>query len=122
MTQSAQTRAARRMSETRAARIFTAHGGVCHICGQKIDGGREAWEVEHVIALEISGDDSDGNLAPAHVGCHRGKTRDDAAAIAKCKRQERRTMGIKRTVKAKIPGSRGTKWKRTFNHGTVRRD
>lgn len=116
------TSAARRMTETRAARIFTAHAGICHICGQKIDGGREAWEVEHVIALEISRDDSDENLAPAHKSCHRGKTRDDAAAIAKAKRQERRTMGIKRTVRNPLPGSKASKWKRKLDGTVERRD
>ena len=111
----------RRMSETRAARIFMAHDGVCHICGQKIDGGREAWEVEHIVALEISRDDSDDNLAPAHVGCHKDKTRQDAADIAKCKRQERRTMGIKRTVRSVIPGSKASGWKHTFRNRWERR-
>jgi hypothetical protein len=31
----------RRMSTTRRARIFQAANGVCHICGEQIDGTRE---------------------------------------------------------------------------------
>ena len=45
---------------TRKQRIelFEQHGGICHICGTKIHASRgEAWEVEHVEALEISGRD-----------------------------------------------------------------
>src|SRR6056297_2954082 len=67
----------RRMSAKRRAAVFAAHDGLCHICEGKIGVG-EAWEVEHRIPLEISGDDSDGNLAPAHIACHRAKTKGDA--------------------------------------------
>jgi len=112
----------RRMSPTRRARIFQAHGGVCHICGQVIDGTRERWDADHVIALEISGDDSDENLRPAHEACHRAKTSmEDAPTIAKAKRVQRKHFGAHRP-KATIPGSRGTKWKRTLDGRTVRRD
>ena len=111
----------RRMSPTRRARIFADNEGFCHLCGTKIDGVREAWEVEHVIPLEISGDDSDGNLAPAHVSCHKVKTKADARDIAKCKRVKRKHEGAHRP-KATLPGSRGSKWKRTVDGRTVLRN
>jgi 5-methylcytosine-specific restriction protein A len=111
---------ARRMSTKRRAAIFAAHGGTCHLCGGKIDGSREAWEVEHVIALAISEDDSDDNLAPAHVKCHRAKTRADAKAIAKTKRVKAKHEGTYRQPRRKIPGSKGTGFKKRVD-GIVER-
>jgi 5-methylcytosine-specific restriction protein A len=106
----------RRMSPTRRARIFSAHDGKCHICGGQIDGTRERWDVEHIIPLEISRDDDDNNLAPAHVSCHKAKTKQDAADIAKCKRVERKHNGAHR-ARSIIPGSRDSKWKRKIGGG-----
>jgi 5-methylcytosine-specific restriction endonuclease McrA len=109
----------RSMTPLRRARIFDTHGGTCHLCGLKIAVG-EAWEVEHIVALELSGDDTDGNLAPAHVACHREKTADDAGRIAKARRVRAKHIGAHRP-KAVIPGSRGSKWKRTIDGRTVLR-
>lgn len=86
----------RNMTPKRRAAIFLAHGGLCHLCGGKIMAPQEKWEVEHIIALEISGDDSDGNLAPAHVKCHKAKTRQDAAVIAKCRRVREKHTGARK--------------------------
>ena len=112
----------RRMSNKRRAAIFAAHGGVCHICGEKIDGVREAWEADHIIALEISDDDSDANIAPAHERCHRAnKTPKDAKIIAKAKRVKAKHEGAHRP-RSIIPGSRASKWKRKVDGTLVRRD
>jgi 5-methylcytosine-specific restriction endonuclease McrA len=110
----------RSMTPLRRARIFDSHGGVCHLCGLRIAVG-EAWEAEHIVALEISRDDSDANLAPAHVACHREKTREDAGRIAKAKRVRAKHIGAHRP-KAIIPGSKSSKWKRRVDGTTVRRD
>lgn len=111
----------RRMSTTRRARIFSAHGGVCHICGQTIDGTREAWDADHIIPLEISGDDTDENLRPAHRACHSRKTAtEDAPTIAKAKRVHAKHTGAFKP-KSTIPGSRGSKWKRRLDGTVVRR-
>lgn len=91
----------RRMSPKRRAAIFAEHDGTCHICEGKIGVG-EGWEVEHIIPLEISGDDSDGNLAPAHVTCHRAKTKGDARTIAKARRVHQKHTGA-RKPKSSIP-------------------
>lgn len=85
----------RRHSAKDRARIFADAGGVCHLCGGTIQTG-EAWEIEHVIALELSGDDTDANKRPSHIKCHRAKTADDAGKIAKAKRNEARHIGAKR--------------------------
>ena len=85
------------------ARIFAANNGCCHLCEQKIDGVREAWEIEHVIAWELTRDDSDDNLRPAHISCHKDKThKQDRPAINQAKRREAKHLGIKRP-KGRIP-------------------
>lgn len=91
------------------ASFFEQHKGVCYLCGQKIDGTREKWEIEHIIPREIMGKDADedSNLALAHASCHRAKTRDDKATISKSNR-----------VRAKHIGARppSTWQSRPFNH------
>ena len=109
----------RRMSPKRRAKIFADHDGLCHICRGRIDGTREAWEVEHIIPLEVSRDDSDGNLAPAHVACHKAKTKSDARTIAKCRRVSQNHTGA-RKPKGTIPGSKASGWKRKLD-GTIER-
>lgn len=111
----------RRMSPSRRARIFEAHGGKCHICGEAIDGTRERWDAEHIVPYALTRDDSDDNLAPAHKRCHAKKTPDDVARIAKAKRVERKHKGAHRP-KSTIPGSRGSQWKRKIGGTVVRRD
>jgi len=89
--------ARRRFTDKDRARIFAANNGTCHLCNQKIDGVREAWEIEHVIAWELTRDDSDDNLRPAHVSCHKIKThQEDRPAINQAKRREAKHNGVKR--------------------------
>jgi 5-methylcytosine-specific restriction protein A len=84
------------------ARIFNAAMGVCHICLGKIGVG-EAWEVEHIIPYALTQDNSDGNLAPAHVKCHRVKSADDATNLAKAERRRAKHNGSWPKSKAKMP-------------------
>ena len=111
----------RRMSPTRRLRIFEAHAGRCHICGERIDGTRERWEAEHVVPYALTRDDSDGNLAPAHVRCHAEKTTGDAATIAKAERVSRKHSGAHRP-RSTVPGSRASRWKRKIDGTVVRRE
>lgn len=76
----------RHISNTERARLFTLHGGRCHLCSQKIDGVREKWDVEHVIPWAMSRDDSDENRKPAHKTCHAAKTRTDREELSKADR------------------------------------
>ena len=110
----------RRMSPTRRARIFEAHNGICHICAQKIDGTRERWEVEHIVAYALTRDDSDKNLAPAHERCHAAKTSQDVTQIAKAKRVHRKHTGAHRP-KSTLAGSKASKWKRKISGEVVPR-
>jgi len=88
----------KRFTDKDRARIFAAAGGVCHICNLKIDGTSQAWEIEHVIAWELTRDDSDDNLRPAHkLVCHQTKThKQDRPAINQAKRREAKHNGVKR--------------------------
>ncbi len=103
--------------------IFEAAGGRCHLCGDKIDGTAQRWEVEHVVPLELGGDETkgSGNLQPAHVGCHRVKTTADAGRIAKAKRVEARHKGARRSSR-QLPGGKGSAWKHKIGVGWVRRE
>lgn len=112
----------RNMSTTRRRRIFLAANGTCHICGCKIDGTKEAWDADHVIPLEISDDDSDENLRPAHRKCHQRKTaKEDAPTIAKCKRVEAKHNGAHKP-KSRFQTSRDGPWKQKVGGRTVPRE
>ncbi len=76
-------------------KIFLDHGGICHLCGNKIDAVKEGFELEHVIAFAMTHDDSDENLRPAHKACHKEKTKQDVADIAKAKRRQAKHLGAK---------------------------
>lgn len=81
------------------ARVFEANGGKCHLCGGHIQAG-EAWEVEHRIPWALTQDDSDENLRPAHVKCHKIKThQEDRPAINRAKRREAKHKGFARPAK-----------------------
>lgn len=104
----------RHISPSERVAIYYRAGGCCHICGEKI-GLAERWDVEHVIPLELGGDEAKGslNLRPAHVDCHKPKTAKDVGDIAKAKRREARHIGAAKgrsslshpTLKRKIDGS-----------------
>jgi 5-methylcytosine-specific restriction protein A len=81
------------------AAFFLEHKGICHICGEKIDGVREKWEREHVIPLSMGGADDESNMRPAHKDCHKGKTDQDKANLAKAKRREAKHIGATRPKK-----------------------
>lgn len=85
------------LTRNQRAELFLEHGGICYLCGCIINAGRgEAWEVEHVQAREISGRDDWANLRPAHVDCHKVKTKEDKAIIAKCNRVRNKHLGIRK--------------------------
>ena len=107
----------RKRTTLQRAAIFEAHDGKCHICGQRIDGTREAWEMEQIVPYELTRDDSDDNLAPAHVACHRGKTCSDKAAIAKARRVSAKHKGALQSTNP-LRGGRGSRLKRKID-GTV---
>lgn len=103
------------LTRNQRAELFLAHKGVCHLCGLRIQAERgEAWEVEHVHALEFSGRNDLENLRPAHVSCHKTKTAGDRRMIAKSNRIRARHLGIKKPGR-KLPGSKGSGWRKPLS-------
>ena len=101
------------------AEIFRDAGGFCHICERRIATG-EPWEVEHVKPLGLNGSDKQADMRPAHVDCHKGKTRHDVGVMRKADRQMKKHIGLKRRTGAPVPGSKASKWKKKMD-GTVER-
>jgi 5-methylcytosine-specific restriction protein A len=109
------------MPEMRRLRIWERHGGVCVLCGLKIDGTKGKWTIEHLRALGLGGEDTDENCGPAHEDCRRAKDKIDVPAIAKAKRMKARHLGIKKTTSRPIPGSKASGWRKPFNGPPERR-
>ena len=84
--------ARKHFSQRERVRIFALHGGKCHLCQMPIKVG-EAWDMEHVIAWELTRDDSDDNVRPAHKHCHKIKTADDVRNIRKADRVKAKHIG-----------------------------
>ena len=105
-------------------KVWEAHRGICVLCNNKIDGVRERWIVEHLRALELGGEDTEDNMAPAHETCAIAKTigkKGDHARAAKAKRVKSKHLGIKKS-KNPLPGGKGSKWKKKINGSVVGRD
>jgi 5-methylcytosine-specific restriction endonuclease McrA len=99
--------------------IYNRHAGKCYLCGQAAQ-VNDLWDVEHIIPLEMGGDEEPGskNLAPAHRRCHRVKTSLDLMNIAKAKRRAANHLGAKAPSRSPLPGGRNSKWRKKLD-GTV---
>lgn len=86
--------------------MFLAHGGKCCICKGQIDGVRERWIDEHILALELGGDNAMDNRGPAHERCAKEKTKKDHSQGAKGKRQAANHLAGARSFTHPLPGSR----------------
>lgn len=103
------------------ARLFTLHGGICHLCNGKIRGEREAWDISHDIPLELGGADDDENSKLAHRKCHKVQTAEvDIPLIAKMKRREARHNGSK-SKRSSFQTNRDGPFKAKIGGGVVRR-
>ena len=80
-------------SRTERVRLFELHKGRCHLCSIPIKVG-EAWDLEHVVPWELTQDDSDDNVRPAHKSCHRQKTSRDICVIRKADRVRAKHLGV----------------------------
>lgn len=83
----------KRRSSRERERLLNLHDRRCYLCGQPIETG-EAWELEHVVAWELTRDDSDENVRPCHSRCHKPKTAEDIRIIRKADRQRWKHLGI----------------------------
>jgi 5-methylcytosine-specific restriction endonuclease McrA len=104
-----------RWTAAQRVKIFTANDGRCHLCESRIALG-EKWDVEHVKARGLGGSDKIEDMKPAHVDCHKGKTREDRAIMAKADRQAKKRYLPRKASKLKSRGfakpDRGTKAER----------
>lgn len=107
------------MTRAKRVRIFDANEGVCYLCDHKIKVG-ETWHVEHPIALELGGSDKEADLRPAHVDCHKPKTREDRRKIAKTHRIRANHIGARQS-RNPLPGGKRSGWKRKMNGTWERR-
>jgi 5-methylcytosine-specific restriction endonuclease McrA len=73
-------------------RLFLLHDKRCHLCSQPIQPG-DAWQLEHVVPWELTRDEGDDNVRPAHTGCHKVKTAADIRGIRKTDRQRQKHNG-----------------------------
>ncbi|WP_417724592.1 HNH endonuclease [Salipiger sp.] len=105
----------RRKKLTPAQRLDVLHsnGGVCYLCNEPINlarirrGEAEGFEVEHIHALALGGGDDPSNWRPAHISCHKKKTRRDRRAMAKARRGEAKRNGTAKPRFKKKIASRG---------------
>jgi len=72
-----------KIDKRKAAKLFLLHGGICCLCGVKINAATDKYFIEHPDALILGGADDDANRKPAHVKCKAAKDATDAAARAK---------------------------------------
>ncbi|MCV6826031.1 MULTISPECIES: HNH endonuclease [Halocynthiibacter] len=101
-------------------RVFEAHGGRCYLSGRKITAA-DKWELEHVLALSLGGENRESNLAPALKSEHKKKTARDVAQKAKNARVRKKHLGL-REAKNPIAGSRNTRFKKKIGGGVVDRN
>lgn len=109
----------RSIGNTMRVHVFLAAGGVCHICGDKIDAPKQRWDVEHVKPLSMQGADDEANMRPAHVECHAVKTAAEAAPRAKADRNAAKRLGLRKP--STFPCSRNSRWKKKLNGEVVAR-
>jgi 5-methylcytosine-specific restriction protein A len=83
----------KRKTFTAAARqrVLTRHNRKCAMCQVEITPATGC-EYDHHIPLSIGGDDTEANLRPVCVRCHRLKTAADITRAAKTKRQEDKAL------------------------------
>jgi len=97
-------------------KMFLAAGGICCVCGHKIDGVKEAWD-EHVDPLWLKGTNEPSNRKPAHERCARTKSAKEATERAKIRRVAEQHMGAKRP-KSRLHNPR---WRKKLNGEVVPR-
>lgn len=100
-------------------RVFEAHNGVCALSGRKITVS-DKWDVDHIQALALGGENRESNLQPVLRAEHRKKTAQDVADKSKGDRLRRKHLGIKASSRP-LPGGRGSRWKKTINGEVVER-
>jgi 5-methylcytosine-specific restriction endonuclease McrA len=93
----------------------------CEECGVDIRPGNGP-EYDHIVPDAIGGGNDLENCRVLCIPCHGKKTaKKDVPAIARTKRLAAKHIGAKPQPKRRLPGGKGSGWKRTFN-GWERRE
>lgn len=87
-------------------------------CGVKIITGEV--EYDHRIEVALGGDNSLENCRVMRAKCHRSKTSERAAPVAKAKRISERNMGLRKTSRP-FAGNRNSQWKKKMDGSVERR-
>jgi 5-methylcytosine-specific restriction endonuclease McrA len=116
----------RHLTKSDKAAILAKSEGRCACCGGEFTKD-DPVEFDHIIALELGGEDTNENTRAIHEkACHRPKTALDIKAIAKGKRQRKKFGATPAPVtrfKQKIKSAGFRKdVRRKLNGGIERRD
>jgi len=82
-------------------RVFMAQDGLCAECRRKMAMAGEPFEVDHIQALVLGGENRESNLRALCGPCHRPKTAQDVAQKAVEARKRAKHLGVK-TAKRKM--------------------
>lgn len=83
-------------------RIWDREGGRCYLTNLKINGLKDAFEYEHVIALANGGQHRESNIRLALKEAHKVKSAADVKVTAKIRRVRAKHLGIYPPAKQKI--------------------
>jgi 5-methylcytosine-specific restriction endonuclease McrA len=99
-------------------RIFDRYDQRCGHCNLLIV-GKLLPQYDHIVALINGGANRESNIRLLCSECHKVKSAGDVRIKSVTNRKRSRRLKIhKRNL---IPGSKGSGWKKTFNHGWVKR-
>ena len=111
-----------KMTEKRRVKVWEKTGGVCVVCGRKIDGTKDKWIAEHIIPLAQGGGDNMQNLGPAHHACAKEKTKADNSNTAEAKRRKADDIGAHIPKTVPMPAGRKSDTKIKMSGEKVQRE
>jgi len=111
----------RPLTEKQKLQMYIAAKGICCLCGQKINGVKEAWD-EHVNPLWLNGDNSAPNRAPAHEKCAKAKSAAESTQRSKIRSKAEKHFGAKDTRSRPMAGTKRSGWKIKMNGKAERRE
>ncbi|MEM8626967.1 MAG: HNH endonuclease signature motif containing protein [Pseudomonadota bacterium] len=113
--------APRNVTQATRVKVFQRDGGLCQVCGVKIDVSTR-WDVDHELSLENGGSNDPENLRLICVPCHKAKTAQDRKTAAKNRSVYAKHIGAKPTNRRPMPGSKDSPWRRRMDGTVVRRE
>lgn len=108
------------LTDKQMLKLFLEESGICCICGNKIDGVKEAWD-EHIKPLWLDGTNDRKNRGVAHVKCARVKTDEEAGLRSKVRSVAEKHFGAHRPRFKPMPCGRRSPFKKKMDGSVVRR-